>query len=298
MSIEYTCDGCDFQGRVSPAKAGSVVECPSCGSEVEVGEAKAVSVAKARTTSADGNVGTIIGIGAGVLVAGLLILFALKSMQAEQGSQEIASTDPIGNETVAVPVLQIPPTDSTTIAPEPDRSAADNSATNSSQSDEPDAEPDFSLPAMKAVDPAQILLSQLSNVTLVVERFEKDDRGAVAQAVTAATERALQRCRLTTQESATAPRLIVALSLDTSTGLQKLKLDASLEGDMQGLPVTVWQRTDSVMPLDDRALASGVIPPALDREVGEFFTSLREKIVAARRVVNARLKTKEIQDSP
>ena len=82
------------------------------------------------------------------------------------------------------------------------------------------------------------------------------------------------------------------LSLADVNGTRMLSVAAELQADMQGIPVKLWERSENLVSLDDKALQNGILPPNLDRSLGTFFTTLRGDLVDARRAVLAMEKTK------
>lgn len=131
-------------------------------------------------------------------------------------------------------------------------------------------------------DYGRSLMAAMSQVGIEVAEFQQDGRGVVTAAVYTGMKTEMERCRLTFRAGTAMPLFQVKLDLRTNDGKQFLWMSAELLAD-DGKTVRVWARSGTVAELSERALMTGILPPNLDRDIADFFRSLRGDFVEARR---------------
>jgi len=136
-----------------------------------------------------------------------------------------------------------------------------------------------------AISPQQLLMARMTDLVVNVIGFPEDSRGTVATAIEASTQGAMQSCKLTCVQGSNKPVMQVSLKLINDSGVDTLFVAAELQASLQGIPVKLWERKESLIALDDKALQNGILPPNLDRSLSRFFTTLRSDLVDARRTV-------------
>lgn len=293
MSLTIECEECDYEGKVSPAKAGKTISCPSCSEPIEVPSGgvrrkSPKSRSKNRAKTDNSSVPLIALGGATVLLVGILAMYMIKKAQMEEefgpgildGNSVVDSepnTTPPSVDAPAVPSAQTPVKDT---AEEPATAVAQQSTATETPGN-------YILPDINAVDPRMLLLAGLDEVTLDVTSVPEDTRGAVQNAVNANIKSALAKCRLKCSENEDKPKIMVDLDLRKIGGLQKLEMTAELQSEMSGVPVTIWEHHAALVTIDQKALNGSIALPGLDREVGAFFNSLRDKITTARTTINS-----------
>lgn len=296
MSLTIECEECDYEGKVSPAKAGKTIPCPSCSEPIEVspgraGRKSSKPLSKGRTRTDNSSVPLIALGGATVLLVGILVMYMIKKAQMEEefGPGILDGNPVVDSEPDSSPPSVDPPV-STTQTPVNDSAKAPATpvGTDNTQQTTATKTPDnYILPDINAVDPRMLLLAGLDEVTLDVTSIPEDTRGAVQNAVNANIKSALAKCRLKCSEDEDKPKIMVDLDLRKIGGLQKLEMTAELQSEMSGVPVTIWEHQAALVTIDQKALNGSIALPGLDREVGAFFNSLRDKITTARTTINS-----------
>lgn len=299
MSLTIECAECDYEGKVSPAKAGKTISCPSCSELIEVPAGKPSRRASKsrpdRRPKTDNSSIPLIALGgATVLLVGILAMYMIKKAQMVEdfGADVVNGTSPVDSTPgTAIPVADTPVADkpsSSADKPAIEQTATGNNVATTVDTPKPKETPEnFILPEINAVDPGMLLLADMNEVVLDVTGLPEDTRGAVQNAVNANIKSALAKCRLDCSEDETKPRIIVDLDLRKIGGLQKLGMTAELQGQMSGVPVTVWEHEAALVPIDKKALNGSIALPGLDREVAAFFNSLRDRITTARTTINS-----------
>lgn len=300
MSLTIECEDCGYTGRVSPAKAGMEIPCPSCDQMIDVpntGSARAVRRPKTDTSSTQ----YIVLGGAFVLLAGILLMMWVRKNQlgderlfdispGEETSQgDAPATNPTNEEAATVvgsPGAETPPPEDVvnTEGPLKVTQIGENGTVD---------EGDVILPEISAVAPETLLLAGMKEVVLQLEGFAEDTRGAVENAVTAEVQSELRKCRLTCVTSKDRPSFVVTLDLRQDGGVRKLGMSAELLGEVSGVPVSIWKHDAALIPLEDKALNGSVGLTGLDRQVAQFFTPLRQKLTSARNSIEAIRRNKQ-----
>lgn len=310
MSLQIECQQCGHTGKVSPAKAGKTISCPSCSEPIKVstGKSKGGTTKRAnRRPKTDNSLGLVALLGSTVLLGGIVAMYWIKKQQIEEesnlGQSPIVEQPLIDDGTgVSIPassndIVNVAVEDSaknsaaeTKVA---DPSSTDlqtetaNSATKSPTS--ADSEADIILPEVQAVKPQVALLAGITQVVFELHALPEDLRGAVHNAIRSNCTSELTRCRLKCldEEADNTPTLVVDLDLRDVGGVQHLGMKAQLQADMFGVPVVVWENEAGLMPIDQKTLNSGISVPGLDRQVAKFFVSLRDKISTSKTAVNS-----------
>ncbi|MCR9201879.1 MAG: hypothetical protein NXI04_24810 [Planctomycetaceae bacterium] len=294
MSLTIECEDCGYTGRVSPAKAGMEIPCPSCDQMIEVPDAGPSRTARRPKTDTSSTQYIVLG-GAFVLLAGILTMMWVRKNQlnddqlfdispAEQAGQADANpSNPAGGESTTLvggPDAESTPPDSII---DPDSPLEVTQVGDNGTVDQGDV----ILPEITAVAPETLLLAGMKEVVLQLEGFSEDTRGVVENAVTAEVQAELRKCRLTCVTSSNKPSFVVTLDLRQDGGVRKLGMSAELLGEVGGVPVIIWKHDAALIPLEDKALTGGVGLTGLDRQVARFFTPLRQKLTDARNSIEA-----------
>ena len=309
MSLSIECHECGHTGRVSPAKAGKTIPCPSCAEPIEVSKNKSAtspaprgSASAGRRPKADNSIGLIALLGSTALLVGIMAMYWIKKNQL--GEEVSFSLGPVISEPNAggEPGVSIPDADAgdamggsgatatnvSVTTTEPATEAPDKTAEPVTANPPPkDAAPDIILPDVQAVSPQVALLAGITEVVFEVNPLYEDSRGTVQGAIKSNCTSELTKCRLKCVEGEDAPKLVVDLDLRNVGGIQKLGMKAQLQADMLGIQVVVWDHDAALVPIDKKALNGGVSLPGLDREVARFFVSLREKIKTSKTAINS-----------
>lgn len=325
MSLTIECLECGHTGRVSPAKAGMTIPCPSCGESIEVSGKKATAAAGARGAGAkasrgsaskaprrsaaatrrpkaDNSIGLIALLGSTVLLAGILVMYWIKKNQLDEDfnfSQSPDATEPNADDGASnsgddPADSDLPDVDGLN----PANLTAESGATEAGSSDQQtdsmavntagqDPAADIILPEVQAVSPQVALMADITEVVFQVNSLPEDKRGAVQNAIESYCTSELNKCRLDCVEGDEKPKLVVDLDLRNIGGIQKLGMKAQLQAEMLGLQVVVWEHDAALVPIDQKALSSGISLPGLDREVAYFFVSLRDKISSSKTAINS-----------
>jgi len=300
MSLTIECEDCGYSGRVSPAKAGMEIPCPSCDQMIDVPDARPTRTVRRPKTDTSSTQYIVLG-GAFVLLAGILVMMWVKKNQLaddqlfdispeEQTSQsDTPTTDPADEESTTVAgsggAESAPPEDLVS----PDGPLKVTQVGENGTVDEGDV----ILPEITAVAPETLLLAGMKEVVLQLEGFSEDTRGAVENAVTAEVQAELRKCRLTCVTSQDKPSFVVTLDLRQDGGVRKLGMSAELLGEVSGVPVSIWKHDAALIPMEDKALNGSVGLTGLDRQVARFFTPLRQKLTNARNSIEAIRRNKQ-----
>ena len=313
MSLKIECAECGYQGRVSPAKAGLVIPCPSCEATLQVpsGSDKSAPASPAprrnvRRPKADSlSTGYIALGGATILLAGVLAMIWIKTNQL--GDEQLfdgvlPDADTTGQQTAAdaestpvTPAVSGEPNNVADTSPPPTSPVGADGPLEVTQVGDTDAvdNGDVILPEISAVAPETLLLAGMTEVVLQLEGFAADTRGAVENAVTAEVQAELRKCRLACVDTNDRPSFVVTLDLRQDGGVQKLGMTAELLGEVSGVPVSIWKHDAALIPVESKSLSGAVGLPGLDREVARFFTPLRDKLNTARTSIEAIRKNRE-----
>lgn len=303
MSLSIECDGCGHTGRVSPAKAGRQIDCPSCGSAIQVARSTPVRRPKTDTSSAQ----YIALGGATLLLVGVLAMMWIKKNQLgdDQFFDGVLPSDNASaqNEGDAEEGVQVSDSDSETQNTQQETTVADtdpapvngNGPVEVGQLSDNGTFDDGEviLPEISAVAPEMLLLAGMQEVVLQLNGFSADTRGAVENAVSAEVLSELKKCRLSCVETNDRPSFVVNLDLRQDGGVQKLGMKAELLGEVSGVPVSIWKNDAALVPIESKSLTGAVGIPGLDREVARFFTPLRDKLNSARTRIESIRKNKD-----
>lgn len=225
-----------------------------------------------------------------VLVGGLALLVGIGAMLAFRFKQvddaaemveggEVAAGD--GTDTSATDGDKIP--DDTEVHVKPVADSEDKSTSETAAVDTgSDSSADDGIPNELDSDRGRKLMASMSTVAIRISEFPQDSRGAVAASVQSGMKDQLDKCRLTFRAGDNEPVMQILLDVRGSGDSAMLWMSAELLAkDTQ--VVKVWARSGSVAPITEQALDSGIVPPNLDRDVANFFRSLRGDFVDARR---------------
>ncbi|MFY9255305.1 MAG: hypothetical protein WAO83_17775 [Fuerstiella sp.] len=313
MSIQIQCFECDYEGVVSDKEAGKTVTCPECDEAIAVpakgtGGRKAPGSARRnhRVQKGSGNTAGIFLAGAAVLLVGVLGMLAVRMYSIPQEDLTAASNAVIYGEgenaganngaAESLPALGQPTKDEGVI----DLSKIDVIQQPGSE-DEDVTSPvmdsgidDSSAPAsVVSISPQDYLMARMTQLGVNVIPFPEDLRGYVTKAITSSTNAAMESCKLKCVEIPNQPIMQVKLKMVENSGVKGLSVAAELQADMQGIPVKLWERSETLIALDDKALENGILPPDLGRKLNTFFTTLRTDLVSARRAVIAMEKARK-----
>ena len=321
MPIPIECLECEYEGSASDTKAGKSIACPDCGEPIFVDkpERKAsrqpsVAGRKARVQTDHGSTAKIVLLGSVVLLLGVGIMLAIRMYSIPQEDLVAASNQVLyGNKDS--PVNDAPQTaideaglsnnqitaagvsgaggpvgDDSDKLQQTESNSDLELAAGSASAGELDDETEST--AVVAISPQQLLMARMSELVVNVIGFPEDVRGTVRTAIESSTAGAMQSCKLDCVRGSGKPVMQLKLSLADVNGTRMLSVAAELQADMQGIPVKLWERSENLVSLDDKALQNGILLPNLDRSLGTFFTTLRGDLVDARRAVLAMEKTK------
>jgi len=230
-------------------------------------------------------------IGGSIFLIGVLAMIGIRMSQIVEDPEDSAPSTPVtgptdGNEGVAVsdtdttPGVTVPPGDNSDAVRI--GAATDTAAPSDGDGATDGMQGSFDGPNVKSAtntDRGRELMAAMNDVGLRVTGFSADARGAVREAVKTEVAAAIERCKLTTRAPFAPPVMEVVLSMRDG----KLAIAAKLIAKDGNNLVSVWERSGTVTELKGQALNTGLLPGNLDRDVGAFFTSLRQEFVQARR---------------
>lgn len=132
----------------------------------------------------------------------------------------------------------------------------------------------------------QQLLRDIKSVTLIRRAFTYDVLGTVTSAVDQEARNAITKSQLRESMSGNAAMIIV-MSLKSAGNGSRLWITSQLvvrdrSGGREQV-VMVWEKTGDVGSISDQSLFSGNLPPALKKDISDFFRSMRIDIVNARK---------------
>lgn len=131
-------------------------------------------------------------------------------------------------------------------------------------------------------DRGRKIMANMADVAISIAEFPQDSRGEITEVVQTAIQAQLEKCRLTYRAGDSEPIMRVSLDVRGPSDNAQLWMSVDLMAKDSSI-VRVWARSGSVAPISNQALTTGIIPSNLERDVANFFRSLRGDFIDARR---------------
>ena len=199
MSLQIRCNSCDYDGTVSPARAGKTVPCPSCGEPIVVPARTANRHQRARTAtravSDNSTTGRTILFGSAILLVGVVVMLVIRMQQIPEVFLAETPTDPgtsTPEDTISVPGERVDPVSTVTETPST-TVTTDVLETDVSENPKQTAGPKGA--PVVAIGPEQLLMAGMTDMVVTVTGFREDVRGTVATAVDVGTRGAMEQCK-------------------------------------------------------------------------------------------------------
>lgn len=288
MAILLKCGACSHEWSVPTAKAGLSVHCPDCDAEVNVPKPKRDSSASGEferirsghRPKTDNNI-----VGRSVLLGGLVLFVGIGALIALRVTGLMGTENLNFDPEEAIARATDSPSDQPSNGEEPSADSTASDTENNAGSDASTAtttetnsvDTDGLSPSQKR----EKLLLAMKHLVIDVKPLLEDQRGAVADTVSEAVAGAVQRCGIKPADDA-ASVMSVELLLQGDDEQRRLTMTATLKENESDGAFIIWEHTDGLGVLNERALSTGVVPARLEQNVASFFSELRQKVVDLR----------------